>query len=363
MKIDRFIIGGSLFLGVMLATLAAMSAPVHLKRVAVPDPAYGLDAHFFLIPAAWTMESQISYNPAPSLSLNSVVHIHDQSGITGVLMLGGESAYSWGSGPVWEMFMNSGAGNGMYQGRRVLAPLSPEDYLRQVCLPTFQRLYPGFRLVDVQPDPQTVAIYRLSQQSLGLQEAMVGAGVRMEYQAVAFKGLDPRGGQTVEMEGTLLMTYSYSGADGVNISCVWGLTALRLYHAAQGGLSSTLPLLRSIVRNGRINPQWYVRMQNHRQQVWQIARDAQAEVSRMLDRMNESVRDRDLIYGGFSEYIRGTSVYQDPESGNYYELESGHDRVWFGSGGDVIYTDDDNYVPNTDPRFNNQSWTAGRPTR
>jgi hypothetical protein len=359
----RVVTGSSLFLAMMLAGLAAASGPVHLKRVAVVDPAYGLDAHFFLIPADWTMESQISYNPAPSLSLNSVVHIHDRPGLTGVLMLGGESAYAWGSGPVWDMFVNGGAGNGMYQGRRVLAPLSPEEYLRQICLPTFQRLYPGFRLIEVRPDPQTVALYQLSQRALGLQTAMAGAGVRMEYQAVAFKGSDRRGGQPVEMEGTLLLTYGYASGDGVNTSCTWGLTALRLYYAGQGRLVSTLPLLRSIVRNGRINPRWYIRMQNHRLQVWQIARDAQAEVGRMLERMNESVRDRDRIYAGFSEYIRGTSVYQNPENGNYYELENGYNKVWFGSGGDVIYTDNDNYSPNTDPRFNNQSWAEGRPSR
>ncbi len=60
MGMHRVVTGSSLFLAMMLAGLAAASGPVHLKRVAVVDPAYGLDAHFFLIPADWTMESQIS---------------------------------------------------------------------------------------------------------------------------------------------------------------------------------------------------------------------------------------------------------------------------------------------------------------
>lgn len=349
----------------LLAGAAALAAggPVHLKRTPVPDPNYGLDAHYFLIPAGWALESKISYNPAPSLSLSSVVHIHDKAGITGVLMLGGESAYTWGSGPVWEMYLNSGTSDGTYNGLRIKAPQPPEEYLRQVCLPTFRQLYPNFSLTESRPDPRTAEIYRISQNRSGMAESMAAAGVRMDYQAVFYKGTDLRNGQPVEAEGTLLLTYVYSSSDGMNSSCIWGLTSLRMYFAKQGQLQTTLPLLQSVVRSGRPNPQWYVRMSNHRNQVWKIARDAQAEVGRIIDEMNASLRDRDRIYEGFSEYIRGTSVYQDPTSGRFYELESGHNQVWFGSGGDVIYTDDFNYSPNTDPRYNHQSWSEGRSHR
>jgi len=363
MRIDFKAFGLAAWL--MLAGTAALAAggPVYLKRTPVPDPNFGLDAHSFLIPADWVLESKISYNPAPSLSLSSVVHIHDRAGVTGVLMLGGENAYTWGSGPVWDMYMSSGTSDGTYNGLRILTPKSPDEYLQQVCLPTFRQLYPDFTLAGVQPAPQVAEIYRRSQGGAGLQTAMAGAGVRMDYQAVSFRGTDRRGGQPVEAEGTLLLTYGYRSSDGMNSSCIWGLTALRMYFAGQGKLQATMPLLQSVVRSGRVNPQWYVRMSNHRNQIWKIARDAQAEVGRIIDQMNASVRDRDRIYEGFSEYIRGTSVYQDPASGAYYELESGHHKVWFGSGGDVIYTDDANYSPNSDSRFHNQNWTEGRTQR
>jgi len=338
----------------------AGAPPVLLQHRGIQDPAYQTTAYFLLVPEGWRLDGTVSYLPAPSLARTTVISTHNVADTRGLSLLIGEATYTYGAGPVWEMFLSSPSFQGTYNGMHVAPPAAAADYLRQSVLPVLQRKYPDYAIHDLRSDPETAEQVRRLDTASPHGQAIAQVGGRFQHDAVRFRGRCTVGGQAVEADGSLILTCLTQSSDGMNISYLWGVTGLSILYAEKGRLAELTPLLRSVARSVRINPNWYSRSQSHRYRLWQKVLDAQAEVGEIIARNNERLRDRDRIYAGFSEYLRGTDVYCDPHSGNYYELESGRDHVWFNRSGDVIYSDNPNYSPNTDPRFNNQDWAEGR---
>ena len=352
----------SLALAVALAAAAA-APPVLLQHRGIQDPAYQTTAYFLLVPEGGRLDGSVSFLPAPSLARTTVIAARNVADTRGVYLLTGEATYTYGTGPVWEMFLNSPSFQGTYNGMHVAPPAAAADYLRQSVLPVLRRQHPDYAIHDIRPDSEAAEQVRRLDAASPHGQAILQVGGRYQYDAIRFRGRCTVGGQAVEADGSLILTCLMQSSDGMNTSYLWGVTGLSILYAEAGRLAALTPLLRSVARSVRMNPAWYTRMQSHRYRLWQKALDAQAEIGEIITRNNERLRDRDRIYAGFSEYLRGTDVYRDPHSGNYFELESGRDHVWFNRNGDVIYSDNPNYSPNTDPRFNTQDWSEGRRAR
>ncbi len=351
------------FVFALVIAAAQGAAPTILRRKGITDANFNETAYFILIPEGWKIKGSVSYSPPPHLSKNEVFQVDNATETRGCAVIKGETSYTYGTGPVWQMMMNNPSFDGSYNGLRVMPPMPAADFLQQMVLAQLRQQLPDLELTEIRPDIEAINTARENGENTPHGQAVIQSGGRWEYDAVQFKGRYSEKGKPFDMFGAVLLTRIVSSTDGMNMNINWGLTTLFSLYAERGQLEEAAPLLVTILKSIRLNPTWYVKSQNYRYRVWQQARDAQAEISSILERNNQALRKSDGERDGFSEYIRGTEVYKNPETGDSYEVDSGYDHVWFNKSGDVIFSDSPNYTPNTDPRFNGQNWSEGRKNR
>lgn len=339
------------------------AAPSVLRRKGITDANFNETAYFVLVPEGWKIKGSVTYSPPPHLSKTEVIQVDNATETQGCAVIRGEASFAYGTGPVWQMMMNNPAFDGTYNGMRVMPPMPAADFLQQMFLPQLQQQLPDLELTEIKPDVEAMNMARRNGESSPHGQAVIQNGGRWEYDAVQFKGRCSEKGKPIDMSGGLLLTRVISSTDGMSMNINWGLTTFFSIYAERGQFEKAAPLLVTILKSIRLNPAWYVKSQNYRYRIWQQARDAQAEISSILAKNNEALRSHSVERDGFSEYIRGTEVYQNPNTGDYYEVGNSHDHVWFNKSGDVIFSDSPNYTPNTDPRFNNQDWSEGEKCR
>ncbi len=335
------------------------AAPTVLRRKGITDTNFNETAYFVLVPDGWKIKGSVSYSPPPNLSKTEVLQVDNATETRGVAVIRGETSYTYGTGPVWQMMMNNPAFDGTYNGLRVLPPMPAADFVEQMVLPQLQQQLPDLALTEIKPDIAAINAARKNGENTLHGQAVIQSGGRWEYDAVQFKGRYSEKGVSFDLFGGLLLTRVINSIDGMSMNINWGLTTLFTLYTERGQIEEAAPLLVTILKSIRLNPGWYVKSQNYRYRVWQQARDAQAEISSILERNNRAIRSSDGERDGFSEYIRGTEVYKNPETGDSYEVGSSYDHVWFNKSGDVIFSDSPSYTPNTDPRFNSQNWSEG----
>ena len=98
------------------------------------------------------------------------------------------------------------------------------------------------------------------------------------------------------------------------------------------------PLLKAIARSARPNYDWYIAVETHRYQVWNIAVEAQRAWDDYIAYQNERIAQYDEIYAGFSHYLRGTDVKQNPFTGEMWELPDLYRHIWFSTDGRLLFT-------------------------
>ena len=338
------------------------AGPQLLQRKGIMDPQYNLPAYFLMAPEGWKVGGTISYSPAPTLAKTVIIQLDNAARTRGFSILLGESMYTYGWGPIWQMYLNSPGFNGTYNGMQVMVPLSAAEYAQQVLLPFLQQQQPDLVFYDFRTDQAAIKAAEQRDAQSPHVIAILQTGGRMEYDAILFKFRHSEKGHSLEGQSALKISRAISNQGNGNMSVIWGMESLLNLYAEKGALDAAGPQLIGLLRTIKMNPEWYVRMQNQRYRLWNKAMTAQAEVSDVVTR-NIADRSGGGSRDSFSEYIRGSETYKNPHTGETIELEGGHEQVWFNRNGDIMYSDDVNYSPNTDPRFNNQSWSEGRQGR
>lgn len=351
------------FVWALVVPVVQGATPSVLRRKGITDANFNETAYFVLVPEDWKIKGSVSYSPPPHLSKTEVIQVDNATETRGCAVIKGETSFAYGTGPVWQMMMNNPAFDGTYNGLRVLPPMPAADFLQQMFLPQLQQQLPDLELTEIKPDGEAMNSARKNGENTPHGQAVIQSGGRWEYDAVQFKGRYSEKGKPFDLFGGLLLTRVITSSDGMTMNINWGLTTFFSIYAERGQLEKAAPLLVTILKSIRLNPAWYVKSQNYRYRVWQQARDAQAEISSILESNHRAIRRSGGERDGFSEYIRGTEVYKNPATGDSYEVDSSYDHVWFNKSGDAIFSDSPNYTPNTDPRFNSQDWSEGEKNR
>jgi len=141
----------------------------------------------------------------------------------------------------------------------------------------------------------------------------------------------------------------------------WYIDLIFSFKAEKGKLDSQIKLFQTILYSLKVNPQWYAKVANVKEQLAQMAiQNIQAvgKIGEMISRASSEMREdqqraweyrqlvNDKVAQNFSNYIRGVDRYYDPFAEKQVELPSGYNNAWSNNLGEYILSDDPNFNPN-----------------
>jgi len=324
--------------------LAGQSPALRLRMQAVHDPMMNNEEAFrFLVPADWRVEGGVVWRPEISTLVYLQLRFSDPSGVNALEFF-----------PTlpftWNQQGNFGFPPGtLYLGSYVVAPLDPDNFVRQIVLPQMRgRVSPT--VIRTDPLPELANAVAPTVQEAGAIKQVAAARTRIEYK---------EGAKSYEEDIYSVMVYSQVPmTPGI---VWWGPERLFGFRAEKGQLDRQAPLLQTIFASVRVNRGWFGRVLQVReawiQNQMQAIRNA-AELSRYIARttdeisaMHEQVYENrraseDRTAEAYSQYIRGVETYRDPFGNREVQLPTGYNDVWVSRAGEYILANDPNFNPN-----------------
>ena len=343
------------------APAPAPAAPggVQLKKFQIVDPSgfeQPMVAAVVVAPADWKLEGGIKWNPNYRCQVD-MVSLHAR-----LVSPDGRLAFE-----LFPLYMTEWTDDQMARGLQMQAvqqggkacnvapPWNTQQFVAKVLVPGFRR---GAQVVDAQERPEAArTLYNEAMQKIGnaAQVDVDSARVRIEYD-----------GQEEWIVGsTLRMTMSMPSMSAAAMGQMGNArfqptSSDKVYgfRAPKGELEANEALFERMVASVQVNPAWQQRISQTQNNINRInakgasdraaiTRQTNNEIMQMQNdswRRGQEANDRN--HREVIESIRGTETYNDPATGNQWELESGYNQVWK-SGTDVfIYSNDSNYDPN-----------------
>jgi hypothetical protein len=352
-------------------TAAAGGAGSYLvmKKVRVVDQSgfeRPMTAATLLIPADWQLQSDIQYQQAEGCPANLVKLVFRASSPDGKLaveLLPGNT-WQWTDDQFMRNYMMQS--NQMYarfggRGCDVMQPMTSEAYLRQFVIPNFRR---GGRIVAA--EPMADAQQKLRADAQRMEQESLRSGVRVtartdaarvrlaaddfEEWVMAFTGSVAAPGPSFNvMTGGMGQTLYYTNAAD-------HVLAMR---APAGELDAQEPLFRLIIGSLQADPAWegavqrvIAQMQAKDSQAARQRSDIITDNSRQIgDMISNTYQNRqaaqDRSSANFSQYLRGTQTYRNPNTGEAVDLNNGYSHAWAGPDNTYILSNSANFNPNS----------------
>jgi hypothetical protein len=140
----------------------------------------------------------------------------------------------------------------------------------------------------------------------------------------------------------------------------WYIDYAFAFRDARGRLDANSRLFQTMVFSLKVNPRWFAKVVNTKEELAQMAiRGIQAvgRAGEIAARASSDLRDeqladwerrqaaKDRAAENFSDNIRGVERFTDPHSGNEVELPSGFGHAWANNLGEYVVTENPNYNP------------------
>jgi hypothetical protein len=140
----------------------------------------------------------------------------------------------------------------------------------------------------------------------------------------------------------------------------WYVDYAFAFRAARGGLDANSRIFQTMVFSLQVNPRWFAKVVNTKEELAQMAIRGIQAVGRAGDiaaRASSDLREeqqadwerrqaaKDRAAENFSDHIRGVERFTDPHSGNEVELPSGYGHAWSNNLGEYIVTESADYNP------------------
>ena len=324
--------------------LAGQSSALRLRMQAVHDPMMNNEEAFrMLLPESWRVEGGIVWRPEIATLAYLQLRLSDP-GSTRALEFFPTLPFAWSQ----QGFLGFPPGS-LYLGSYVVAPLDPDNFVRQVLLPQIRgRVSPT--VIRTDPLPELAAAIAPTVQEAGAVKQVAAARTRIEYR---------EGTKTFEEDIYSVIVYSQVPMNpGVMF---WGPDRLFGFRAEKGQLDRQAPLLQAIFASVRVNRGWFGRVLQVReawiQNQMQAIRNA-AELSRYIARTTNEISDmqqqawenrrasEDRSAEAYGQYIRGVETYHDPFGNREVQLPTGYSDVWVSRAGEYILANDPNLNPN-----------------
>jgi hypothetical protein len=337
-------IGLTIALTAIPAAMPGQAAPLRLRMQAIRDPMVNNEEAFrLLVPENWRVEGGIVWRPELSNLAYLQMRLSDPQG-TRALEVFPTIPFTWNERGYFGFPPGS-----LYLGSYVVAPLAPDDFVRQVLLPQVRgRVSP--KVIRSEPLPDLARQVAATVQEAGAMKQVAASRTRIEYQ---------EGARTIEEDIYCVNVYTQTYVlPGVTY---WGAERVFGFRAEKGQLDRQAPLLQAISASVRVNPGWFSRVLQVREAWVQNQMNAirsAGELSRYLARTSDEMSaaqqqawesrraSEDRSAEAFIQYIRGVETYRDPYADRDVQLPTGYQDVWASRDGQYILANDPNFNPN-----------------
>lgn len=353
--VSLFALGLSAFVPVTLALAQTpRSAPaasaantLTLRSVSIMDsPQHiGGEAYRILMPSTWQMQGGIEWRNDPANPASPWVRLRGPRGEEiGVL-----PALSF----VWNprMLGRNFPPGSHYAGTEVEPPvMDPFQCIERVILPRYLRNFTGARIVNQEPLPELADVGHMKYPGPEYRNAVFRAGkVRFAFE---------ENGAPTEADVNVL-TAAVQFRVGPTITTMWSPDEIRYSKAPAGQLDRQLAIFQTAMFSLRPNIRWFAAMQRVSQQMvnQQIqasnaavaraqaqaqAAQRQADANRSIaasgDKINSMIMDgykrrtaiQDAVAQREDRTIRQVELFQNPNTGETYELPEGYQSAFLG---------------------------------
>jgi hypothetical protein len=330
---------------------SAPAAPLTFVPYRYVDPVVGMEAFRLLIPKGWQAEGGIAWSMNPALPAAMRFRFYDPQGLAQFELLPTQS-YFWTDNA---LFLSTNPPGTLRFGTRVAAPVDLDGAFSRVLLPQFRGGLQDWQLLGRERVPELAA--------LALGAAVPGVEARGDAGKIRFAyRVD---GQACEEEMYAAVTNFVTRLPpslmaGPSFIDYWYVDYVFAFRAARGGLDANSRIFQTMVFSLQVNPRWFAKVVNTKEELAQMAIRGIQAVGRAGDiaaRASSNLREeqqadwerrqaaKDRAAENFSDNIRGVERFTDPHSGNEVELPSGYGHAWSNNLGEYIITESADYNP------------------
>jgi hypothetical protein len=343
-----------LAVALMHGFLAACSAQPSKGQKTAPKPGAALYLHrqweprekafTVLVPDGWQFEGGVvRLNPAagPTNSVGAKIEFaikKDQAG-TAMIHFFPNITYK---DPKWVPTFRVGSN---YMGSMVYPVADPQTYIAQFVFAKERPRAQNVQVVDRKPLPELAQRYQAA-------APPTGGMSRMLYSAGSATVLYDEGG--VRYKEKMRAVIEYVDGQGLGMWTNHETVSVRAPAAEFDGMTPLFALLEGSVKG---NPQWVAGERQGAAARSKNALDTQRYLQRQREEMmaNKRQTQAEIRYSHWLD-ITGQEDYVNPHTG---EVELGSNEWkhrWEGDNGDVVYTNDPTYDPNTDPNVTHKDF-------
>jgi hypothetical protein len=325
------------------------------------DPVSGLEAFSLLIPKGWKVQGEIKWSTNPALPAQSRFRFYNPGG-SQEFNLFPTHAYFWTNN---RMFLSTNPPGSLRFGTLVTEPIGLHTAFTSVVIPGANRNMNGLKIISEKEVPELATLAK-GEAVQGVHASAKGGKMRIVYR---------ENGKQMEEEiyaavSQFVINLPGSGFSGGYFINYWYIDDVFSFKAEQGKLDTHTRLFQTMIYSLKVNPQWYAKVVNVKQNMQQIK--AVGRIGDMVARAGSKMREdqqrdwerrrqvQDKIAQNFSDHIRGVERYHDPRAGKEVELPAGYGNAWSNNLGEYIVTESPSFNPN---EGSNLHWEQLSPAR
>jgi hypothetical protein len=243
----------------------------------------------------------------------------------------------------------------------VMPAMGAADYLKQ----NLGKIRPNAKLAAIEPAPQLMQLLQDQARKAEQSAAQVRLQERIRPDVIKARVKYNLNGQPVE-EWIIVATISTgtAGLKGFSYNCRATLVAER---APEGKLDSSERFFDLINSTYRVDQTWQGRVTQNALAIQKIRAKGASDRAKIVSKNAEDIRNiqresyenqqrgQDQSSTQFSQYIRGTETYQNPNTGEKVDLDSKYGNAWVNNRGEYLLSDQAGFDPNT---VSQESWTS-----
>lgn len=310
------------------------------------DPQAGMEAFHLLIPKGWEADGGVTWVANPALPAQFHFRFYHPGG-SEEFDLFPTQAYFWTDN---RFFLSTNPPGSLRFGTLVAAPIDLHTAFSKVIIPNFRGGVGGLRIVERKAVAELAALAK-GAPAPGVAAAADGGKIRIEYQ---------ENGKWLEEEMYAAVSQFVIPLPGYFIN-YWYIDYIFSFKAEKGKLDSQSKIFQTMIYSLKVNPPYFAKVANVKEQLAQMAIQGIHAVGRMgsmIARAGSEMRAdqqqaweqrqqaQDRIAQNFSDYIRGVERFNDPLSGKEVELPAGYGHAWANNLGEYLVTDSPGYNPN-----------------
>ena len=330
---------------------AAPTAPLTFVPYRYVDPVVGMEAFHLLLPKGWRAEGGVAWSMNPALPAALRFRFYDPQGPAQFELLPTQS-YFWTDN---RLFLSTNPPGTLRFGTFVAAPLDLDGAFSRVLLPQFRGGLQDWELLTRERVPELAR--------LALGATVPGVDARGDAGKIRFAYR--QNGQACEEEMYAAVTNFVtrlppSAMAGPYFIDYWYIDYVFAFRDARGRLDANSRLFQTMVFSLKVNPRWFAKVVNTKEELAQMAirgiqavgRAGEIAARASSDLREEQLADwerrqaaKDRAAENFSDNLRGVDRFTDPHSGNEVELPSGYGHAWANNLGEYVVTESPDYNP------------------